>query len=1531
MKTKIIFVFTVTLILCLVLIQGSAWGEPAFDSGDIPQPVVSEVELSTFHNPPSDVWRWQLGPQEVTLSAPQGVSFASPVYWEDAGSQPTIWTQSSGPDSPVEVFIEPSPDAQVKVIVQLDGEPVLAARQRLRQEERLTASSLQHQRAELLAAQTRFLDGLRAAGIQAQVGHQYTSLIHGLALTLPQVDVGRLSEMPGVRGVFPDYRVHALQPPNVTQIGAPTVWAMTDPYGQPVRGDGMRVAVLDTGIDYTHPDMGGGGFPNDKVIGGYNFVNPGDPPFDDHGHGTHAAGIIAADGVLLGVAPDAQLLAYKVLDEYGSGEGSDIIAALEMAVDPDGDPLTDDGAHVINLSFGGPGSPFDPVSQAVDAAVEAGAVVAAAAGNSGRDGWQTVESPGTAAQAITVGAVDGEDAQAEFSSLGPVPQNWTIKPDLLAPGVEISSTVPASGPISDPTGYLPLDGTSMATPHVAGAAALLRQLHPDWTPDQVKGALMGAALDLDLSAFAQGAGRAQVDQAATAPAAFTPSSISLGLDDLTQSLWSPSHILHLTNLMTEVTTYTLRLEGDLPDGVDALFQPAVLILDPGETEDFLFTMTVDNGRVPNADEPPYAYQGWLVAEGGSQDVRAPLAFIKSPLLWIEFDTPPDYMVIHDGDQHFWWGSPEWDEEQSPMELLVPAGTYEVAAIWWKFSVHGVVRDGVTVETVTPVRLDPAQAIHRFEIKPTGIAGDPVPLNWNFFGFSIPQLGLSWSGTGGYDDDAPSTAYFSDMSSDYWWDQALVSWGEERDTYIFKGSFRGIWEDIQIENPPENLVLMRYILRLRPEADQPMLIEGICDFMPTGGHGCLRSRLGAQPGMVRQVYHAPWPVYDSLFGLTSWTLEAPEMVFATPYYTSQSPGSVVALDRDDPTVTMADIPAGTTPLGLGPAVWRAGFENETGMIRLRSLHGRYQWSHPKTLNLWPFMGPVGDHFHPKGLPYRIEQNGQVLLEGEFPSRQWTESWGADTLEIPLPITVTGQISFHTSLDYTLGQDAVSGLAQVTAAFDPALEDPNPPALTAFQILADGRPTDEAEGPVVVRFTLTDTMRVESVLLEADFGEGYTPYPLESDFDDYSVALPAGRRWSQVTLRLTAEDISGNRLVYEADPAYVVPPVRLYFPLVAKGYTPSPEPTLAGYDLPDPISSPEFIAVGGQGEIWFTEAGINRIGCLVPADEQITEWMVPMADSGPAGIALDAEGMVWFAESWGGKIGRLDPTTNAATRVAEAQELGPPVPRTYEVTEWPLPDSTLYPSALTAAPDGTLWLLAEAENDDVVGQFDPASETFRIWTLPTSSGGPKRLALDDEGNVWFTATPGPPDFFINRLARLDPQDNLLTEWDLPVVNAVPWGIGIGPSGEVWLTQFETGVVGRFIPETRDYTIFWVPSLNSKPAELAVAGEQIWFTEFLGSQVMLLDPAQTSGQTANLGAGTEDMVSKEQAATGQMTEIQAEVTEASPRTTFVVTQQEEGFTKYLLPDAGSQPGGIVLGEEGVWFTESGAGRIAHLVPMP
>ncbi|RLJ06743.1 MAG: hypothetical protein DRP12_03580, partial [Candidatus Aenigmatarchaeota archaeon] len=268
----------------------------------------------------------------------------------------------------------------------------------------------------------------------------------------------------------------------------------------------ITIAILDTGIDYTHPDLGGctqAGFLAgncSKVIGGWDFVNQDSDPMDDHGHGTHCAGIAAGNGTLKGVAPEARLLAYKVLDEYGAGYWSWVISGIEQAVK--------DGADIISMSLGGPGDPDDPVSQAVDEAVDAGVVVVVAAGNSGPL-YETLGSPGVARKAITVGASDKSDTLAGFSSRGPT-SIGTIKPDILAPGVNICSArwdEAWKGKECIDDKHVEISGTSMATPHVAGLVALIKQMHPDWTPDEIKMVLRSTAVDLGYPYPDQGWGR----------------------------------------------------------------------------------------------------------------------------------------------------------------------------------------------------------------------------------------------------------------------------------------------------------------------------------------------------------------------------------------------------------------------------------------------------------------------------------------------------------------------------------------------------------------------------------------------------------------------------------------------------------------------------------------------------------------------------------------------------------------------------------------------------------------------------------------------------------------------------------------------------------------------------------------------------------------------------------------------------------------------------------------------------------------
>ncbi len=252
---------------------------------------------------------------------------------------------------------------------------------------------------------------------------------------------------------------------------------------------------------------------NCKVAGGYDIVNQDNDPMDDHGHGTHVAATAAGNGVLKGVAPDANIYAYKVLTNGGWGYWDWVIEGIERAVDPNQDGDLSDRADVISMSLGGTGDPDDPISQAVDNAVNSGTVVVVAAGNSYSQG--TIGSPGVARKALTVGATTKQDEIADFSSRGPViwKDQSLMKPDIAAPGYKICAAEWDSA-WSDRKClddiHISISGTSMATPHVAGAAALVKQAHPLWTPEQIKIALKNTAKDIGFSAIDRGTGRLDV-------------------------------------------------------------------------------------------------------------------------------------------------------------------------------------------------------------------------------------------------------------------------------------------------------------------------------------------------------------------------------------------------------------------------------------------------------------------------------------------------------------------------------------------------------------------------------------------------------------------------------------------------------------------------------------------------------------------------------------------------------------------------------------------------------------------------------------------------------------------------------------------------------------------------------------------------------------------------------------------------------------------------------------------------------------
>ncbi|MEV0458954.1 S8 family serine peptidase [Catellatospora methionotrophica] len=350
----------------------------------------------------------------------------------------------------------------------------------------------------------------------------------------------------GIERIWLDGRVEATLDRSVAQIGAPDAWAAG------FDGKGVDVAILDTGVDANHPDLAG------RIGQARNFTDSPDA-VDRHGHGTHVAATVggtgaASGGTRKGVAPAANLLVGKVLDDGGSGSESWVIAGMEWAVES--------GAEVVSMSLGGSASDGqDPLSLAVDRlTASSGALFVIAAGNEGSE--YSVGSPGAAASALTVGAVDRDDNLADFSSRGPRVGDEGLKPEITAPGVGIIAARAAGtsmGTVVD-ANYTTVSGTSMATPHVAGAAALLAQAHPGWNAAQLKNALVSTArANATLTVYEQGAGRVDLTRA-VAQTVYGTATADFGLITVASSAQASARTLTYTNTGSAPVTLDLKVD-----------------------------------------------------------------------------------------------------------------------------------------------------------------------------------------------------------------------------------------------------------------------------------------------------------------------------------------------------------------------------------------------------------------------------------------------------------------------------------------------------------------------------------------------------------------------------------------------------------------------------------------------------------------------------------------------------------------------------------------------------------------------------------------------------------------------------------------------------------------------------------------------------------------------------------------------------------------------------------------------------------
>lgn len=552
----------------------------------------------------------------------------------------------------------------------------------------------------------------RLAPFDATVLYRTQRVYNGVALLVAPEHLAALAQLPGVKAV------HLLRPKtpdlahSTIHIGAPALWQGLA--GAPaVQGEGIRIGIIDTGIDYLHTAFGGPGagyaendrqvvgdvaaFPSVKVVGGYDFVGetynadplagnyqpmpePDPDPYDCYGHGTHVAAIAGGYGVTTagatytgaysaaldpadfaigpGVAPRALLYALKVFGCTGSSDVVDL--AIEWAVDPNGDGDFADRLDVINLSLGSPyGDAYDTTAVAAANAAAAGVLVVASAGNS-RDNYFIVGAPATGDGVISVAATQSfvaagagagtpaGDTVASFSSRGPRRGDLALKPEIAAPGAAIVSAAAGTG-----AGARALSGTSMAAPHVAGALALLRQLHPTWRPVELKALAMNtssAAITqgngVDAPVYAPGrigAGRIDLAAAGAATAvAFSDEQPALGGISFgapaVHDQFTASRNVRVVNKGAAPASYQITYAAvtDLP-GVTVLPPAAAITVAPGRALAFPLLLQADASQMADLRDPTVAEQqgyarAWLSEESGQLLLWPQGALLRATLI-----------------------------------------------------------------------------------------------------------------------------------------------------------------------------------------------------------------------------------------------------------------------------------------------------------------------------------------------------------------------------------------------------------------------------------------------------------------------------------------------------------------------------------------------------------------------------------------------------------------------------------------------------------------------------------------------------------------------------------------------------------------------------------------------------------------------------------------------------------------------------------------------------------------------------------
>lgn len=506
----------------------------------------------------------------------------------------------------IPVYTKTGLPEDVNIIIEFKDEPLINYKNRIEKSNLytffgttkiLTNLMVLNKRNNINDRQEDFIRVIEKKFKDIEIKNSYKDLMNGIAITVKSSEVDYIKNLSNVKNVYEDIPIKIILQDSVPLINADDVWNEVNGSDSNITGEGVIVAIIDTGIAYNHTDLGNCTEAEflagtcARIPYGWDFVNDNSNPYDDNGHGTHVAGIIGANGNIKGVAPNVTFLNYKVCSAGGSCYPSDIISAIENA--------TLYGANIISMSLGGSGYADSSYSTSIKNAVDNNVLVVVAAGNSGPN-YNTIESPGSDPNALTVGASNKSDVIADFSSRG---TGWysngtlaKLGPDILAPGVSINSTAPiGSCEECDESGYKLLSGTSMATPMVSGVSALIKQAHPNWTAVQIKSAITNPSTNLGYDIWTQGSGRVDALKSYNLTSVAVPSSFYVYIPITSDTYpYSLTQIINIYNLVSNQTNYTVSSELDVDDlGLVGLTLND-LSLNGSDSGNINFTLTIEN-------------------------------------------------------------------------------------------------------------------------------------------------------------------------------------------------------------------------------------------------------------------------------------------------------------------------------------------------------------------------------------------------------------------------------------------------------------------------------------------------------------------------------------------------------------------------------------------------------------------------------------------------------------------------------------------------------------------------------------------------------------------------------------------------------------------------------------------------------------------------------------------------------------------------------------------------------------------------